>query len=273
MDHVGGGLVHGSDTTGAATTTRALGDLTGGLAATASTGAVSATAWQLTGLHGDIERTTSTTATVSPDGPVTMSDEYGVTTSTSRYGYLGAHQRAGDDLTALTYMGVRIYASTLGRFLQTDPIFGGNLTSYGYPGDPVSLADISGAAPEPPNDHSKRRYAIGKNCGYVTCSLYLSMDLVRYIQRKIDRFPGTTAALVTAAAGMFGTACGMAGGGPWAVVVCASVVGTFGLFALDQIAEASRRYACIRVRYVKGTKLPATTGIYVDRSDYCLRLG
>lgn len=31
-----------------------------------------------------------------------------------------------------------------GLFTSTDPVFGGNRTSYGYPNDPVNSSDISG---------------------------------------------------------------------------------------------------------------------------------
>ena len=138
-----------TDTTssGATSTSRYLTDLTGGLAAiNTSTG--NTLTWQLTGLHGDIETTTSPAATLAPDGTTNYTDEYGAptpsTTGTPRYGYLGTKQRANDPLTALTYMGVRMYAPQLGRFLQTDPILGGNANPYNYPADPVNTADASG---------------------------------------------------------------------------------------------------------------------------------
>lgn len=41
-------------------------------------------------------------------------------------------------------MGVRLYNPTTGRFLTTDPVYGGNATSYGYPVDPINRSDIDG---------------------------------------------------------------------------------------------------------------------------------
>jgi hypothetical protein len=41
-------------------------------------------------------------------------------------------------------MGVRLYAPLLGRFLQTDPIYGGNPNTYTYPVDPINAHDLDG---------------------------------------------------------------------------------------------------------------------------------
>jgi hypothetical protein len=41
-------------------------------------------------------------------------------------------------------MGVRLYAPVLGRFLSTDPVYGGNSTTYGYPVDPIGSYDLDG---------------------------------------------------------------------------------------------------------------------------------
>jgi hypothetical protein len=41
-------------------------------------------------------------------------------------------------------MGVRLYAPLLGRFLQTDPIYGGNPNTYTYPVDPINGYDLDG---------------------------------------------------------------------------------------------------------------------------------
>jgi len=135
-----------ADTTSTGTTTTwNIPDLTGGLAATLTS---TTATWQLAGLHGDIERTTSPTATLAPDGSVNNVDEYGAPTTTTnppKYGYLGTQQRANDPISGLTYMGVRVYAPGIGCFLQADPLFGGNANAYGYPSDPLTRVDISGA--------------------------------------------------------------------------------------------------------------------------------
>ncbi|MFJ4411299.1 RHS repeat-associated core domain-containing protein [Streptomyces sp. NPDC088910] len=50
-----------------------------------------------------------------------------------------------ETLTAATLMGVRLYDPTTGRFLQTDPIPGGNANANEYcNGDPVNCYDLDG---------------------------------------------------------------------------------------------------------------------------------
>jgi RHS repeat-associated protein len=120
----------------------------GGLAATV-TG--STTTIALSDLHGDIPITTTTTQTAAPDGAIVDTDEYGVvrdTTGTAttgpRYAWLGTAQRDANAAAGLTLMGVRLYNTVTGRFLSTDPVYGGNTTSYGYPTDPINQRDLDG---------------------------------------------------------------------------------------------------------------------------------
>lgn len=44
----------------------------------------------------------------------------------------------------LTLMGVRVYNPMTGRFIQTDPVPGGNANAYVYPQDPINAFDLDG---------------------------------------------------------------------------------------------------------------------------------
>lgn len=66
--------------------------------------------------------------------------------SNSRYAWLGEHQKSENNLDGIVLMGLRAYDPTTGRFLQPDPIYGGNENSYVYPTDPINQLDLSGAA-------------------------------------------------------------------------------------------------------------------------------
>jgi RHS repeat-associated protein len=139
-------------TSGTAVTRRYVPGLVGMFAEITTTGTAATTSVQLTGLHGDVLRTTSPTATGSPDGARITADEFGVirddtgtTVPGPRYGWLGGKQRPVDTGTAgLTLMGVRLYAPAIGRFLSVDPVYGGNANTYTYPADPINAVDLDG---------------------------------------------------------------------------------------------------------------------------------
>jgi RHS repeat-associated protein len=143
-----------SDTSlsGVVTTRRYVPGFTGLLAEVAVTGVVSSTVVELTGLHGDVLRTTTPSATLAPDGVGVWADEFGRVldatgslTTGPRYGWLGGKQRATDTgATGVTLMGVRLYSPIIGRFLSTDPVYGGNDNTYTYPVDPVNSFDLDG---------------------------------------------------------------------------------------------------------------------------------
>ncbi|MFJ9351045.1 DNRLRE domain-containing protein [Streptomyces sp. NPDC101237] len=122
---------------------RAVTDVAGVLGATTS--ASGSVTLQLADLHGDIAVTLATATTTAT---AYSYDEYGNTTNTSRYGWLGTAQRASDTPTGVTLMGQRLYNPTTGRFLQTDPVQNGSATAYDYcNGDPVNCTDVNGLCP------------------------------------------------------------------------------------------------------------------------------
>jgi RHS repeat-associated protein len=132
------------DTTG--TLTRNIQGPTGDLDAT-TTGATGSTTLQLTDLHGDTTAQLPLDDTVAPT--VLAYDEYGNPETPdqppTRYGWLGAKQRSTESPTGATLMGVRLYDPTLGRFLQTDPVPGGNANPYDYcSADSINCYDLNG---------------------------------------------------------------------------------------------------------------------------------
>ena len=121
------------------------GNLAAAVTATGTT--VTGVRYQLVGLHDDVITTTSPGA-ATPDGAFLDYNEFGSlrgTTPAVRYGWLGGKQRSADTLAGLTLMGVRVYAPTLGRFLQVDPVAAGGANDYDYAyQDPQNKFDPSG---------------------------------------------------------------------------------------------------------------------------------
>jgi RHS repeat-associated protein len=129
---------------------------------------------QLANLHGDVSvqlELATTAATVQ------RYDEYGnpldAPAAAAKYGSLGAYQRATDGLARCALMGVRVYDPTTGRFLQTDPVYGGNTSAYICPADPIGQVDTSGELNYRNQTKKTRNYtlSISRNCtGESKCS-------------------------------------------------------------------------------------------------------
>ena len=115
--------------------------------ATTGTATTRTTTINLTNLHGDI--TTTQPLGGGTLGPQQDTDEFGnphnPNTPTNRYSWLGGKQRNTDALGGVVLMGVRLYSPALGRFLQVDPIKGGNAHDYDYSyQDPINNFDLDG---------------------------------------------------------------------------------------------------------------------------------
>lgn len=144
-----------TDTGGTVTTRRYVRGFTGLLAEASTVGSATSVSVQLTGLHGDVLRTTSLSATGSPDGNAVNADEFGLvnngagaTATGSRYGWLGSFQRSTETgAVGLVLMGARLYSPVIGRFLTVDSVYGGNPNAYTYPVDPVGQSDTTGRCP------------------------------------------------------------------------------------------------------------------------------
>ena len=115
--------------------------------------------WSVSNLHGDVIATiTSGTVTAGfvddpygqPLNPTTGVVDPTATPNTRTGGttdaWHGTAQRGYEHTGGLNQMliGARTYLPALGIFTATDPIEGGNTTTYTYPQDPINGADLTG---------------------------------------------------------------------------------------------------------------------------------
>ena len=132
------------ENTATGTITRNVDSLSGDLGAV--TGKTGGTVLQLANIHGDVALQLPLDTSQAPTA--LDSDEYGNPRSgqsATRYNWLGSKQRSTETVTGLSLMGVRLYNPGTGRFLSTDPVFGGNANAYEYcAGDPVNCYDLNG---------------------------------------------------------------------------------------------------------------------------------
>ncbi|MEV6985327.1 DUF4082 domain-containing protein [Sphaerisporangium sp. NPDC051017] len=117
-----------------------------GLEATQTSGGI--LTLQLTNLHGDVVATCADSSSATGVDSYSEQNEYGLdraVNTSDRYEWLGGAQRASDTVADIVLMGVRLYNPATGRFLQVDPVAGGNANAYDYcSADPVNCRDLDG---------------------------------------------------------------------------------------------------------------------------------
>ncbi|WP_426503100.1 RHS repeat-associated core domain-containing protein [Dactylosporangium sp. McL0621] len=106
--------------------------------------------WQIANLQGDlVGGVASTGFGLTFAGDFTEQGQPHSPSDTGRpYGWLGADQRWSNNPGGMVLMGARVYSPGAGRFLSTDPVYGGNANPYDYcRGDAVNCEDTNGQSP------------------------------------------------------------------------------------------------------------------------------
>jgi RHS repeat-associated protein len=154
--------------------------------------------WSLPNIHGDVTATTN--AAGVKQGATFVYDAYGNATGglpdnssgNLDYGWLGKHQRPLEHqpgLTPMIEMGARQYHPGLGRFIEVDPVEGGNANDYSYVDDPINGFDLDGRCGrfgnpfrkcKPKNDPSK--WGPKFFCGNVSCIAYQTNPNTGHVQ-------------------------------------------------------------------------------------------
>ena len=147
----------------------------------------------------------------------------------------------------------------------------------------VSLGIVAATAPmavaAPGSGHGRQaaldsQYTIKYNCGWVTCSVYLSRDLTKLLRQKLDPVKNNGPKALTEAAAL---ACGVAAlpsgalGTAAASSFCAAAAAIYGESFVNTLITAESKNQCVRLRTLGPGPSTSIVGMYNDNNGkYCV---
>ncbi|MEU6024443.1 LamG-like jellyroll fold domain-containing protein [Micromonospora sp. NPDC047134] len=171
----------------------------------ATTSATGDVVLQLMNLHGGIVATVNTELT---EPELFDHDEFGVPMAgqaKQRYGWLGGKQRSGEAMGDVILMGVRLYHTVTGRFLQMDPIQGASCSAYDYVcADPVNRTDIGGARPDDGGAKKRSPCCATKKNKKWRHFAYDTWSYSRWISSRYDKLNSRMKAFIKETVGRYG---------------------------------------------------------------------
>lgn len=234
--------------------------------------ATAATLLQFANLHGDIVAMATTSGGTAPVATF-ESTEFGAVRgggSNVRYGWLGGKMRAADTVAGVVVMGARLYNPVTGRFLQRDPVPGGSANNYEYGRqEPMRTYDLDGRASARGDgggggggSWGPRVGKVHRNCGILSCSLYVSRTRVAYINNYSNEY-GLAASLgavvVCGIIGLYGL--GIAG------IVCGAIVAVYWYWFMNRITSAAKSNKCVKITFRIAT--PTVLSISTNNGKHC----